>query len=219
MLRSFLRTVVRLVFRVLSRVSVTGEHHIPIEGTCLLTINHLGIVDGPLVFSLLDRDDATGLVALKHKSNPILHWLVSSADGIWIDRENPDIRALKTARSYLKKGWLVGIAPEGTRSDTHAMIEGKPGVAFLADKMDGPIIPIGITGTHGGLKKMFTLQRPRFTVTVGAPFRLPPIDRNNRDASLQHNTDEIMCRIAALLPPDLRGVYAEHPRLKEFVES
>jgi 1-acyl-sn-glycerol-3-phosphate acyltransferase len=219
MQRWLLRTVVRIILRVLSRVTITGNYYIPYEGACLLTSNHLGIMDAPLLFSLLDRDDATGLVALKHKSNPILRWLVSIVEGIWIDREQPDIRALKDVRRYLKKGWLVGIAPEGTRSDTHALIEGKPGVAFLADKMDGVIVPVGITGTHGGLKKMFTLQRPRFTVTVGEPFRLPPVDRKDRDASLQRNTDEIMGRIAALLPPDYRGVYAEHPRLEELLET
>ena len=140
-------------------------------------------------------------------------------DGIWIDRDNPDIHALKEARSYLKEGWLLGIAPEGTRSVTHALIEGKQGVAFLADKMQGLIVPVGISGTEGGLGRMFTFQRPKFNLIVGEPFRLPALDRKNRDASLQQNTDEIMCRIAALLPPKYRGVYAKHPRLKELIDN
>jgi len=51
---------------------------------------------------------------------------------------------------------------------------------------------------------------------IGKPFSLPPIDRKNRDEGLQNNTDEIMCQIAALLPPDLRGVYANYPRVHEL---
>ena len=140
-------------------------------------------------------------------------------NGIWIDRENRDVHALKEARGYLKKGWLLGIAPEGTRSDRHALIEAKAGVAFLADKMKGVIVPVGVSGTERGLRRMFTLQRPRFCVTVGNPYQLPPVERKNRDASLQRNTDEIMCQIAALLPPQYRGFYRNHPRLLELTKD
>ena len=89
----------------------------------------------------------------------------------------------------------------------------------MADKMQGVIVPIGISGTEGGLGRMFTFQRPKFTVVVGGPYYLAPLDRKNRDASMQRNTDEIMCRIAALLPSAYRGEYAEHPRLKELIAS
>jgi 1-acyl-sn-glycerol-3-phosphate acyltransferase len=46
---------------------------------------------------------------------------------------------------------------------------------------------------------------------------LLPVQREGRDATLQRNTDEIMCRIAAMLPARYRGVYADHPRLKELL--
>ena len=217
MARRLLRTIIRFLFWLLTDTSVSGRENIPASGACILTINHLGILDAPLVFILLERDDATGLVGLTHKKNPILRWLVNIMDGIWIDRENPDIHALKEARGYLKKGWILGIAPEGTRSDTHALIEGKSGVAFLAGKLNPAIVPIGISGTEGGLQRMFTFQNPKFQVKVGEPYQLPPLDRKDRDASLQQNTDEMMCRIAALLPPKYRGVYNGHPRLKELI--
>jgi 1-acyl-sn-glycerol-3-phosphate acyltransferase len=218
MKRAFFRKLIRFIFWLLSDTTTIGAENIPDQGACLLTINHLGIVDAPLVFTLFERNDATGLVGLSHQGNPFLRWLVNQMDGIWIDRENLDVKALKEARSYLKKGWLLGIAPEGTRSDTHALIEAKPGVAFLADKMDGAIIPIGIAGTENSLKKMFTFQRPKFTAIVGEPFQLPQLDRQDRETSLQRNTEEIMCRIAALLPPRYRGFYAHHPRLKELLD-
>jgi 1-acyl-sn-glycerol-3-phosphate acyltransferase len=53
----------------------------------------------------------------------------------------------------------------------------------------------------------------------GKPFRLPPFSRENREEDLRRQTDEVMCRIAALLPPEYRGVYADHPRLHELLAS
>jgi 1-acyl-sn-glycerol-3-phosphate acyltransferase len=219
MKRALFRAIFRFLFWFLTDTTVRGVERIPTEGACILTLNHLGIVDAPLVFTLIKRNDATGLVGLTHKENPFLRWLVNQMDGIWIDRENPDVEALKKARGYLKKGWLLGIAPEGTRSDSHALIEAKSGVAFLADKLDGVIVPVGVAGTEGGLKKMFAFQRPKFSAVVGEPFRLPPLDRKNREKSLQGNTDEIMCQIAVLLPPKYRGTYANHPRLKDLLKN
>lgn len=219
MKRAFFRVIIRFLFWLLTDTTISGVERIPTEGACILTVNHLGIVDAPLVFTLIKRNDATGLVGLTHKENLVLRWLVNQMDGIWIDRENPDVEALKAARGYLKKGWLLGIAPEGTRSDTHALIEAKSGVAFLADKLDGVIVPVGVAGTEGGLKRMLTLQRPKFSAVVGKPFRLPLLERKDRERALKRNTDEIMCRIAVLLPHKYRGVYAENPRLKELLKN
>ena len=48
---------------------------------------------------------------------------------------------------------------------------------------------------------------------------LPALTRQERDKILQQSTDEMMCQIAALLPPAYRGVYADHPRLAELLQQ
>jgi len=53
---------------------------------------------------------------------------------------------------------------------------------------------------------------------VGKPFKLPPLAPAERNSELRRHTDELMCRIAALLPPHNRGVYANHPRLTELLQ-
>lgn len=212
-----LRKVLNIVFRILTRLRVTGIENIPMGDACLLTANHLGIIDGPLIFCLIERDDATGLAALKHRDNPLIRFIVETAEGIWIDRTRTDFKALKDAHAHLHKGGLLGIAPEGTRSDTHALIEAKPGIAFLAEKSNAAILPTAITGSENSLKKILTLQRPKVYVIFGKPYQLPPLDRADREGSLQRNTDEIMCRIAALLPEEYRGFYADHPRLQALL--
>jgi len=216
-MRSLLRTGFYILFRLFTHLTVIGRDNIPTRGGCLLVGNHLGIIDGPLFFCLIKRNDATGLVALKHKKNPVIRFVVENAKGIWINRDETDFMALKQARSQLKNGGLLGIAPEGTRTNDHQLIQAKPGVAFLADKSDAVIVPMAVTGTENSLKKVLTLQRPKVTVEFGEPFQLPPLDRKDRDVSLQRNTDEILCRIAAMLPEKYRGFYRNHPRLTELL--
>ena len=216
-MRIILRIFFIGLFRLLTRLTVTGIENIPLEGGCILTNNHVGLADGPLVYSLIRRNDATGLVAKKHQDNPPIRWIVNTAQGIWIDRTRTDFQAIKDASVLLRNGGLLGIAPEGTRSKTGGMIEPKPGVSYLASKFDVPIIPIAITGTES-TKAILTFRRPKVTATIGKPFHLPPLDRKDRDAALKRNTDEIMCRIAALLPPEYRGIYGNHPRLIELID-
>jgi 1-acyl-sn-glycerol-3-phosphate acyltransferase len=182
-----------------------------------MTSNHLGVLDAPLVFSLIKRRDATSLVAKKHQRNPFFRWVVNKAGGIWINRQQVDFQAIRASHEFVKNGGLLGIAPEGTRSSTGALIEPKTGVAFLASKADVPIVPIAIIGTQNAGREILRLARPEIEVRFGQPFRLPNINRKDRESAMKRNTDEIMCHIAALLPPEYRGVYADHPRLKELL--
>jgi len=123
--------------------------------------------------------------------------------------------------SLMEGGKCLIISPEGTRSRLGSLIEGKPGVAYLAARSGFPVIPVAVTGTEdkvilGNLKR---LRKSSVTLTGGKQFVIPPLPKTNRDAALQKSTDEIMCRIAALLPERYRGVYAEHPRLKELLQQ
>ena len=214
MLRRLLRIFVRLFFWIFTRLEIHGLENIPPNGAAILATNHLGIMDAPLLFLMLDRQDSTGLVADSYKRHPFIRWFVLIVDGIWINREEADLHALRRARNFLRDGGLLGIAPEGTRSDTGALICAKTGIAYLADRAGQvPIIPIAISGTEKLFNEIAHLHRPNIQVCIGEAFQLPKLDRNIRDESLLRNTDEIMCQIALLLPSKYWGVYAQHPRL------
>lgn len=217
MQRKTLRAIVRKLFTLFSRLEVTGLENVPLQGGYILATNHLGRLDAPMVFATVDRDDCTALVADKYKTNPFFSWLVVTVKGIWINREDADIHALREARSFLQAGGILGIAPEGTRSRTGALEPAKTGVAYLADKAGVAVIPVAITGSETAAHSLLRLRRPCLTIRYGMPLKLPPIPRSDRDAALQSNTDEIMCRIAAMLPPANRGAYASHPRLLELL--
>lgn len=208
---------VRWALPKLAHVEVTGSEKIPDQGPVIVAINHLGLLDVPLGYYALNSSKTTGWVADKHKKNPFYAYLVNVVDGIWLNRENADMQALRKALAALEAGCYFGVAPEGTRSPIASLLPGKEGVAYLALASNAPILPAGLTGTETVLRDWWRLRRPQLTITFGDPFHLPPLDRTHRQQQMEQGIEEIMCRIAALLPPKYRGVYAGHPRLKELL--
>jgi len=216
-----IRGLIRFIFNLIARVEVSGYENLPEDSSFVIATNHLGFVDVPIAFYALDRWDMFVLIAEKWGKIGLVRWVGKYFNFIFIDRFNPDIKALRKVISLMENNNILVIAPEGTRSRTGALIEAKPGVSYLATKLDRPIVPVAITGTEdknlfGNLKR---LRRARITLTAGQAFTLPPLPRANRDEVLKRYTDEIMCHIATLLPEKYRGAYASHPRLKELLES
>lgn len=214
--RKTLRKILHTLVDLLSHTEVIGLDNIPVEGACLIASNHMSRLDVPINYSIIERDDVTGLAADKYRNYPLFSWLVNLGGGIWLNRESADLHAFRAALDHLANGGALGIAPEGTRSRTGALIRAKNGVAYLADKARVPIIPMAICGSEAAMNELFHLRRPHIRIRIGPAFTLPPVDRRNRLMDLQKNTEEIMCRIAVMLPEQYHGAYANHPRLQEL---
>lgn len=213
----FLRWIVRFLMRVLFRIRLEGSENVPARGGILVATNHLSRWDIPLLLMIPHRPDLTAFVTDKYKNYFFIRWFVDLAGGIWLDRERADFGAFRTAMQALEAGQAVGIAPEGTRSDTGGLLEGKPGTVLLAIKAQVPIVPVALWGTEKVAHNFW--RRPKLHARFGKPFTLPSLKRENREESLQRSTDEMMCRIAALLPEEYRGVYAQHPRCLALLKN
>jgi len=213
------RFFIRILVRSTCRIEGTGRELLPETGSYVAVANHLGRLDPALVYYLLDRPDVILMVAEKYRSNRLAVWFTQSLNSIFVDRFNADFAAVREVLTRLKQGSVLVLAPEGTRSPTEALLEGQPGAAYLASKAGVPIFPVAVTGTEDRLVKasLKRLHRTNVFIRIGPPFTLSPVRGAERDAVLQQYTDEIMCRIAALLPPQYRGVYADHPRLPEYL--
>ena len=200
-MRAFLRWLIRFVINLIARVEIQGFENIPNEGGFVIATNHLGRLDVALLFYALEGDFILP-VAEKYEH----HWLFGpigdAMGGIWLDRFNADVGSVRKILARMKAGGILVIAPEGTRSKTEAMAEGKPGVAYLAMKAGVPIAPIALAGTEDRVivDRLKRLKKSEIKIVVGPSFRLPPVKGRNRDATLKQYTDEIMCRIGALLP-------------------
>lgn len=201
------------------RVEVHGMEKIhAVKGKAIVACNHLGRMDAAMPFALVNRDDLIIVVAEKYRKQALFRFLVKQLDLLWLERYEADFGTLKEVLRRLERGGILIIAPEGTRSPTGTLLEGKPGVAFLAAKSGAVVIPAGVTGTEDSLvgPQFRRFRRPLVRIVVGDPFVIPPIPKTGRDVFFKAQTDEIMARIALLLPMEYRGVYKDHPRVAEL---
>ena len=218
-MRNFVRFMIHAVLGLVTYIEVYDADLVPASGSFVLATNHLGVLDIVMPFYVFRRWDMFIMVAEKWKKQAWVRWLGDNLNFLYIDRFNADLPALRDVITRMKSGQVLVIAPEGTRSRTGGLIEAKPGVSYLAAKLGYPIVPAALAGTSD--KTLFDnvrhLRKTHVILRAGRPFMLPPIPAKDRDEALQVYTDEIMCQIAVLLPEEYRGVYAEHPRLKELL--
>ena len=215
------RLVIRLLIRLVARVEVVGADYIPPSGGFVAVTNHVGRLDAGLPYVLLDRDDIIMLVAEKYREVFVTRWLAGAMNGIWVDRFGADMTAVRSALRRLKAGGVMVVAPEGTRSVTGSLIEARSGAGFLAAKSGAPILPTALTGCEDFAMKasLRRFRRAPVLVVFGPTFFLVPRPDLAGEARLHAYDEEIMCRIAALLPPDRRGFYAGHPRVTELLAT
>lgn len=221
MIYRLVRIFINIVIKLTMKLEVEGLENLPESGSFIATSNHLGRLDAILIWYYLKRDDIIVIVAEKYQQNAFLRWFAHQLNAIFVDRYNADVSAMRQVLERLKKGGVFVVAPEGTRSPTGALIEARQGAAYIAAKSGLPILPVGVTGTEDRLAKqrLKRLHRLQVRGRVGELYTLPPLPRENRDQALKSSTDEMMCRIAVLLPPEYRGFYAGHPRLKELLDQ
>jgi 1-acyl-sn-glycerol-3-phosphate acyltransferase len=207
LLQRILRAIVDFLFSLLSRREYVGLENIPTEPPYIMVTNHLSAFDSPFLFTICPHT-IRAFAAAKHKRNPIYAPLLAIMGSIWVRRGEVDRQALQGALDVLKRGEVLGMAPEGTRSrETYALQKGKTGVAYLAARAGALIVPVGMTGTEKLKDNLPRLRRTHLRVVVGKPFRLPE-SGEVRGQKLREYTDLIMHRIAELLPEEYRGVYA-----------
>ena len=213
-----LRSIVRFFMKIIADIEINGIEKLP-KGNVIIAANHLGRLDTAALLCILDREDIIMPVAEKYKNHPLYGAIGRAANAIWLNRFDADYPALRQILGRMEQGGLLVIAPEGTRSKTEALQEGKMGVAFLASKSGYPVLPVAVTGTEDRrvVENLKHLRRSKIIATAADPFYIQIPKGKGRETAMRQATDEIMCRIAALLPNKYRGVYAEHPRLKELL--
>lgn len=215
-----LRSIVRFLMKLIADIEINGLEKLP-EGNVIVAANHLGRLDTAALLCVLDREDIIMPVAEKYKNHPLYGAIGRAANAIWLNRFDADYSAFRQILDRMKQGGILVIAPEGTRSKTEALQEGKMGVAFLASKSGYPVLPVAVTGTEDRLivENLKHFRRSKITATAADLFHIDIPKGKGREEAMRQATDEIMCQIAVLLPEDYRGVYADHPRLKELLSN
>jgi 1-acyl-sn-glycerol-3-phosphate acyltransferase len=201
------KLLVGAFFRLFSCLQVEGRENVSRKGALLVVSNHLNFNDPPLLGTFLGRQ-----LAFMAKEElfrfPPLGWFLSGLGAFPVHRGRLDRKAIRQSEEVLADGRVLLMFPEATRSPNACLQPAFPGSALIASRCSVPVLPVGITGTER-LKGLWFFRRPRITVNIGKPFSLPRAGGRLKKEVLAEHTELIMRRIAALLPPEYRGVYGE----------
>ena len=205
-----MRVFFRTLFHLLGKVELLGMENIPDHNRYVIVFNHVSIVEVPFIAAFWPKViEIIGAAAVWERGYQGV--IAKMWSGIQVDRTQYDREVFKQVERVLNAGQPLMISPEGGRSHQPGLRRGKPGVAYIIDKADAVVLPVAVVGnTMDFLSKGIKFQNPPIQMIVGEPFDVPPImgKGEERRSMRQKNTDFIMARLAALLPEDYRGVYA-----------
>jgi 1-acyl-sn-glycerol-3-phosphate acyltransferase len=205
----------RGIFRLISSVTIDGLEHVPQKGAYLIAPNHVSLVDPPLVLAFWPSDPEA-VAATDVLERPGQSLLVRWYGVIPVHRHEYDRHALEAIWGALRAGRPVMIMPEGTRSHVPGMRRAEPGVAYILEKINVPVVPVGVVGTTDDFfQHSIRGERPSVSMVIGEPLILPPIEGKGeaRRLARQRNADLIMMRVASLLPFEYQGIYANSASL------
>jgi len=205
-----------ITVRVLCEIHAEPIGKLPLTGPLILIANHVNFLEAPVLHCRFRPRRVFALGKAEAWDSRLLGWLFDQWDVIPIRRGESDLRALRRAIDVLKGGGILAVAPEGTRSRTGCLQRGKPGVVTLALKSGAPLVPVVFHGGEAIGRNVSRLRRTPFHVLVGEPFHVEIGDKRPTSDLRQRIADEIMYRMAALLPPRYRGEYADLDKATEI---
>ena len=208
--RKVLRILLKyLGFTLLAKINqVQGMENIPSEGAAIIIFNHIAFID-PMVIVNASPRNIVPMAKIEVYQVPFFGIFPKLWEVIPVRRDEVDRRALKQTFDVLDAGEIVLIAPEGTRSPQ--LIQAKEGFAYIASRRNVPIIPVAIEGTEGfpAIRYSSPWRGPGASATFGPAFKYRPQYLRARSEHLRKMTDEAMYILASMLPPKMRGFYAD----------
>jgi len=198
---AFMRMLAIAISLIYFRIRCHGRHNIPKTGGVLILANHQSHLDPPLVGMVIPR--RVNYVARDTLfKNKLFAALINSLDAIPIDREGLGISGLKETMRRLKRGEMVLLFPEGTRSsdgEVHAL---KPGFSALVQRTGVPILPIGLDGPFDSWPRGTAAPRPKpIHIVIGEPITpevAQSLDDRELVALVEHRIRECHAQARAL---------------------
>lgn len=191
------------------KLRTSGIDHIPLTGAAVVAPNHISGYDPMLVsLAIYPRRQLFFMAKKELYKNPVVGWCIRNYGAFPVNRGERDLWAVQHASRVLYAHQLLCLFPEGTRSKNQGKLgRGKTGTVKLALEHQVPVIPTAIIGSH--LAKP-NLQRALVEVKLGEPIDFnamagpPPYEYH----AIRDLSRLLMERLAAMLPPEMRGHYA-----------
>ena len=207
--RKLLKFIFRPIFRILFRIQVSGLENVPTGTAYVIAANHVSLFEPPLLLAFWPEYPE---VVAGHDvwDRPGQNLFAKGYGAIPVRRGEYDRQVIDRMLSVLETDRPMLIFPEGGRSHHLGMRRAMPGVAYLIDKAEAPVVPVAVEGTRDDLfKDVLRGRRPQLELHIGQAFRLPKIQAKgeSRREARQLYADEVMLKIAAMLPEEYHGVY------------
>jgi 1-acyl-sn-glycerol-3-phosphate acyltransferase len=170
-------------------------------------MNHVTILEIPLIYARLQPRSLQGFVLADRWKNPVLAWGLDVCGAIPLERGGTNLASVRRGLEVLRAGKILIIMPEGTRSGDGRLQSGYPGVVLMAIKSGAPLLPVVTYGGEKYRENLKKLRRTDFYIAVGQPFFLNAENDVVDGPARKQMVDEVMYRMAALLPSAYRGVY------------
>jgi 1-acyl-sn-glycerol-3-phosphate acyltransferase len=207
MLYKFVAWIMKLATSVMCRIDAPDLHKIPMHGPLIVYSNHTGQIEVSVLFAYLQPRPLTGWAKIESWDNAFLNCIFNLWGLIPVRRGEADTTALRKAMAALEKGYIFGIAPEGHRNITGRLKRAHPGAVMLALHSGAPLLPVAHWGGENFLKNLARLKRTDFHIRVGEPYYLNTAGVRMTREVRQQIADEMMYRLAELLPLEYRGEY------------
>ena len=216
--------LLRTAFQLIARMDTDGLRRLPRRGPGILMTNHTSNLEGPAYYVFMAPRPTTALGKRELWDRWFTRFLMNLWGVIPVSRGQVDRAALRSAYRALDRGAFLGIAPEGTRSSSGRLTRGLPGIALIATARPVPVYPIAQCGLKEIGRNLGKIRRTSVSFRLGRPFRVAVPRRERLSSSmLRAITDEMMYEIARVLPPKLRGAYADipsgQPHYLEFIDQ
>lgn len=205
------------LLRLIWRPYVEGLEHVPADGPAIIASNHLSFCDSFFMPLVVPRR-VTFLAKAEYFNTPGLKGRLSRAfftsiGQVPVERGDSDAAkaALDTGVGLLRRGALLGIYPEGTRSPDGRLYKGKTGVARMALEAGVPVIPVAMidTGVIQPTGRRIPKLRPRPGVRFGPALDFSRYEGMAGDRFVERSmTDEIMYDLMQLSGQEYVDVYA-----------
>ena len=166
-----LKIILYTFFKVFYRLEVIGVENIPREGGFIMAANHVSYLDPPVIGAVSTRRvrfmAREGLFKI-----PLLRTFIK-VFSFPVRRDKPHPSAIKEAVQRLRRGELIVMFPEGSRSIDGSLLEAKRGLSVIAAMSRIPVVPAFIKGTEQALPVGAKFLRPaKITVIFGSPLAM-----------------------------------------------
>ncbi len=199
------RWMFRLQLTIAYRMRVHGLENFPKSGSTLICSNHQSFLD-PMVLGVACPEPLNYLARKTlFKPGPVQMFL-SLNDAIPIDRDSIGLSGIKESLKRLKRGEMLVVFPEGTRTDDGGLRPFQPGFDLLARRSKSRLLPIALDGCYQAFPRDAKLPRlGEIRVVIGDPIEYDEY----KDWSAEETLAYIEARVAECLAAAREKIAAE----------